>query len=58
MLKSVPFEKIDGYDAVVVVTDHQSFDYARLAREARLIIDTRNATRKVRDGAKARIVSL
>jgi len=58
VLKSVPFEKLDGYDAVVIVTDHTSFDYARLGREARLIIDTRNATRRVRDGAKARIVTI
>ena len=58
ILRSVPFEKLDGFDAVVVVTDHAALDYARLVSEARLVIDTRNATRKVRDGAKARIVSL
>src|SRR5262249_61202916 len=58
ILRSVPFEKLDGYDAVVVVTDHSSFDYERLAREARLIVDTRNATRKVREGARARIVTI
>jgi UDP-N-acetyl-D-glucosamine dehydrogenase len=58
VLRSVPFEKLDGYDAIVVVTDHAALDYARLVSEARLVIDTRNATRKVRDGAKARIVSL
>jgi len=58
VMKSVPFEKLDGYDAVVIVTDHTSLDYARLVREAKLVVDTRNATRKVRSGAKARIVSL
>ncbi len=58
ILKSVPFEKLDGYDAVVIVTDHSSFDYERLVRETRLVIDTRNATRKVRAGAKARIVTI
>jgi len=58
VLRSVPFEKLDSYDAVVVVTDHSSFDYERLAREARLIVDTRNATRKVREGARARIVTI
>jgi UDP-N-acetyl-D-glucosamine dehydrogenase len=57
-LSSVPFDKLDGYDAVVVVTDHSTFDYPRLAREARLVVDTRNATRRVREGAKARIVTI
>ena len=58
VLHSVPLERLDGYDAIVVVTDHTGFDYARLVREARLVIDTRNATKTVRAGAKARIVSL
>ena len=57
-LASVPFEKLDGYDAIVVVTDHSALDYARLVREARLVVDTRNATKRVREGAKARIVTL
>jgi UDP-N-acetyl-D-glucosamine dehydrogenase len=30
-------------DCVVVVTDHAGFDYAGIVREARLIVDTRNA---------------
>jgi UDP-N-acetyl-D-glucosamine dehydrogenase len=58
VLHSVPLERLDGYDAIVVVTDHSGFDYARLVREARLVVDTRNATKMVRAGAKARIVSL
>src|SRR5262249_27757131 len=58
VLHSVPFERLDGYDAVVVVTDHTGFDYARLANEARLVVDTRNATKWVRAGSRARIVSL
>jgi UDP-N-acetyl-D-glucosamine dehydrogenase len=58
VLRSVPFEHLDGFDAVIVVTDHTAFDYARLVREAKLVVDTRNATKRVRDGAKARIVSL
>jgi UDP-N-acetyl-D-glucosamine dehydrogenase len=57
-LSSVPFDKLDQYDAVVVVTDHTATDYARLVKEARLVVDTRNATKRVREGAKARIVGL
>lgn len=31
------------YDCVVIGTDHTSFDYDRIANEAKLIVDTRNA---------------
>jgi len=30
-------------DCVVVVTDHAGFDYASISKNARLIVDTRNA---------------
>ena len=33
-------------DCSVIVTDHQTFDYAGLVRDARLIVDTRNALKK------------
>ena len=29
-------------DAVLIATDHDDVDYALLAREARLVVDTRN----------------
>lgn len=32
---------IAGYDCVVLATDHDAFDYAAIAREARLIVDSR-----------------
>jgi UDP-N-acetyl-D-glucosamine dehydrogenase len=47
-----------GYDAVVIVTDHKAIDYARMVREADLIIDTRNVTREYAADAKATIVRL
>ena len=34
---------IAGHDAVVVITDHDDFDYPMIAANARLIVDTRNA---------------
>ena len=34
-------------DCVVVVTDHKKFDYAALVRDARLIVDTRNALKGI-----------
>jgi UDP-N-acetyl-D-glucosamine dehydrogenase len=41
--KSVPIDKPAEFDAVVIATDHDAFDYAALAREAQLVVDTRNA---------------
>ncbi len=36
-----------GYDAVVIATDHSSYDYPFIVEHSRLVIDTRNATRAV-----------
>ena len=35
------------YDCVVIVTDHKSFDYDAMVSEADIIVDTRNAMRKI-----------
>ena len=35
-------ENLARYDAVVVVTHHKAFDYAAVARHAKLVVDTRN----------------
>jgi UDP-N-acetyl-D-glucosamine dehydrogenase len=41
------------YDCVVVVTDHSTYDFSEIVKQARLVIDTRNATRGLDDtGAK------
>ena len=37
-------------DAVVIVTDHTAIDYGRVVKHAKLVVDTRNATRNVRTG--------
>jgi len=37
-------------DAVLIVTDHSSIDYAALVKNAALVIDTRNATKNVTAG--------
>jgi UDP-N-acetyl-D-glucosamine dehydrogenase len=44
-MRSVPLDDLAQYDCVLIVTDHSSYDYARIAREAQLVIDTRNAMR-------------
>jgi len=44
-LKASPFTAatLRKADCVVVVTDHASFDYRMVAREAKVVVDTRNA---------------
>jgi UDP-N-acetyl-D-mannosaminuronate dehydrogenase len=32
------------YDCILIVSDHSEYDYAKLVREAQLVVDTRNAT--------------
>jgi UDP-N-acetyl-D-glucosamine dehydrogenase len=42
-LRSAPLEPA-AYDCVVIVTAHSSIDYDRLAEDASLVVDLRNAT--------------
>jgi len=46
-MKCASLDKLEQYDCVVIVTDHSDYDYARIAREARLVVDTRNATKGI-----------
>ena len=50
--KSVPLTpaNLKKADLVIIVTDHSSFDYNAIVRHARLVLDSRNATRDVRTG--------
>ncbi len=50
-LKSIPLtqEKLELYDAVLLLTDHDSVDYKLLAQHSKLIIDTRNALHFLKD---------
>jgi len=51
-MTSVPLtaRRLKSVDAVVIVTDHTSYDYAWIVDQAPLVVDTRNATRRVRKG--------
>ena len=51
-MKSVELtpENLRKYDVVVISTDHSCYDYERIVTYARLVVDTRNATRMVRKG--------
>ena len=46
-MPNTPLEKLEQYDAVVIVTDHSSYDYPRIVEQSNLVIDTRNATRGI-----------
>jgi UDP-N-acetyl-D-glucosamine dehydrogenase len=41
-------ESLGGYDAVVITTDHNTYDWEWIAKHSQLLVDTRNATRKVK----------
>jgi UDP-N-acetyl-D-glucosamine dehydrogenase len=44
-MKNTPLENLKQYDCVLIVTDHSSYDYASIVKEANLVVDTRNATK-------------
>lgn len=43
-MKSSPLDQLHTYDAVVIATDHSTYDFAKIVKESRLVIDTRNVT--------------
>jgi UDP-N-acetyl-D-glucosamine dehydrogenase len=48
--KAITPKMLAGYDAVLISTDHTSYDYKEIVRHAQLVIDTRNATAGVKTG--------
>jgi UDP-N-acetyl-D-glucosamine dehydrogenase len=46
-MQSTPLEKIAEFDCVVIATDHSDYDYRKIVSEAKLVVDTRNATRGI-----------
>lgn len=46
-MTSTPLEKIPEFDCVVIVTDHSQYDYPAIVAKAKLVVDTRNATRSI-----------
>jgi UDP-N-acetyl-D-glucosamine dehydrogenase len=46
-MECAPLTDLEQYDCVVIVTDHSDYDYARIVREAQLVVDTRNATKGI-----------
>src|SRR5499433_2684248 len=48
-MKSVPLNAhtLGSYDSVIIATDHSSYDYGAIVDASKLVVDTRNATRRV-----------
>lgn len=46
-MTNTPLEDLGKYDCVLIVTDHSSYDYERIVRESRLVVDSRNATKGI-----------
>ncbi len=46
-MTSTPLADLAQYDAVLIVTDHTSYDYQRIVSESQLVVDTRNATKGI-----------
>jgi UDP-N-acetyl-D-glucosamine dehydrogenase len=58
-LESVPLsaETLAGQDCVLIATDHALYDWAMIARHARLLVDTRGATRQLPPEARGAIIT-
>jgi UDP-N-acetyl-D-glucosamine dehydrogenase len=52
-----PTPDVSAADLVVIITDHSGCDYARVCREAKLVLDCRNATKDVVEG-REKVVKL
>ena len=46
-MSSTPLDDLGQYDCVLIVTDHSDYDYERIVRESKLVIDSRNATKGI-----------
>jgi UDP-N-acetyl-D-glucosamine dehydrogenase len=58
-LHSLPADvDASGYDIAVIITDHTSFDYAKILRTAPVVFDTRAVTRKLSGVPSGKIVRL
>jgi UDP-N-acetyl-D-glucosamine dehydrogenase len=48
-MKSSPIDgkSLASYDCVLIATDHTTYDYPAIVESAQLVVDTRNATRRI-----------
>ncbi|MGI4755574.1 MAG: nucleotide sugar dehydrogenase [Janthinobacterium lividum] len=46
-MHSTPLERVGEFDCVVIATDHSSYEMERIVADAKLVVDSRNATRDI-----------
>jgi UDP-N-acetyl-D-glucosamine dehydrogenase len=46
-MTNTPLENLGQYDAILIVTDHSNYDIEAIVKEAKLVVDTRNATKGI-----------
>jgi UDP-N-acetyl-D-glucosamine dehydrogenase len=46
-MTNTALDNLGQYDAVMIVTDHTSYDYKAIVAQSRLVVDTRNATKGI-----------
>jgi len=44
-MTNTPLKHLGQYDAVLIVTDHSSYDFGAIVEQSQLVVDTRNATK-------------
>jgi UDP-N-acetyl-D-glucosamine dehydrogenase len=44
-MTNTPLKDLGQYDAVLIVTDHSSYDFGAIVEQSQLVVDTRNATK-------------
>src|SRR6266849_6217883 len=47
-MKCSSLENLGQYDCVLIVTDHSDYDYQRIVKESKVVVDTRNATKGIK----------
>ena len=50
-MESTPLSEVGRFDCVIILTDHSAYNFPGIVTDARLVIDSRNATRSI-DSAK------
>jgi UDP-N-acetyl-D-glucosamine dehydrogenase len=46
-MTNTPLDDLGQFDAVVIVTDHTTYDYRAIVEQSQLVVDTRNATKGI-----------
>jgi UDP-N-acetyl-D-glucosamine dehydrogenase len=48
-MKCSTLDDLGQYDCVLIVTDHSDYDYKKIVNDAQLVVDSRNATRGIKN---------